>query len=88
MGWNYRVIYHKPTIAIIGGKEFPQEEWYGIHEVYYDKKDEADGYAIPPIIQSESVAGLLDILDLIGKGIQKSVLEEIKGKKVLKVKEK
>jgi hypothetical protein len=40
MSWNYRVVKHKDK---------SDEEWYGIHEVYYDKKDKPDMISEDPI---------------------------------------
>jgi hypothetical protein len=39
MSWNYRVVKHTDK----------GEEWYGIHEVYYDKKDKPDMISEDPI---------------------------------------
>jgi len=36
MSWNYRVVYHPPSIYKVEDKEFGREEHLAIHEVYYD----------------------------------------------------
>jgi len=87
--WNYRVIYHPSSVIKVLFKEFPQEEYYGIHEVYYDDSGEPSAYATRAIIIGDTEAELKEVIEQLEVAFTKPVLEIDKsGKKVLKVKEK
>ena len=73
-GWNYRIIYHPPQKRILGNKEIEDEEYYGIHEVYYDGKGEPEMYAIKETIYSDTKEGLREVLDLIELSLKKEVI--------------
>lgn len=44
MGWNYRIMRHRTTLAGKGGKVKTQVVYFQLHEVYYDEKGDVDGY--------------------------------------------
>lgn len=48
MSWNYRLIRHRSRRNGI------DETWYGLHEVYYDKKGKMNLWAPDPEVQGES----------------------------------
>ena len=67
MSWNYRMVHHK---------EKNGEEWYGIHEVYYN----ADGTACmmseePCMPIGETKKSLMNDLSMMTEAIIKPVLE-------------
>ena len=74
MSWNYRVVYHGPVFIPQGDKEVMQEEWYGIHEVYYDKDGKPEMYAIEPAISGSSTDDLEGIIECLGKCLVKTTL--------------
>lgn len=39
MSWNYRIIKHDKDAEV----------WYGLHEVYYDDKDNVDTWTEDPV---------------------------------------
>ena len=45
--WSYRVIKHDETPDI--------GLWFGLHEVYYNKKDNIDSWSLEPIVTGDSV---------------------------------
>lgn len=67
MGWNYRVLRHKHE----------DEEWFAIHEVYYNDKGEPDSCTVDPVdVRSrEGVEGIRAILDMMHKAIGQPVLD-------------
>lgn len=38
MSWNYRVVHHLYTVTV-GPSAGKQDDFYAVHEVYYDKND-------------------------------------------------
>lgn len=73
-GWNYRVIYHPSYKHMVGETEFDSDEYYAVHEVYYNDEGKPDMYAIDSIIHGDTVKELKDIWDLINTGIKKDVI--------------
>jgi len=70
-GWNNRVM--RRVIKTSSGSD---EEWFEIHEVYYDDNDEVDGYtknAIAP--GGNTIDELRTELERMLKCLDKSVLE-------------
>ena len=70
MSWNYRVIKSYPATA--------ENEWYSIHEVYYDDEGKITAWtedAIAP--ESDTLEGLRDILGLMRSCLFKPVLHEV-----------
>ena len=54
MTWNYRIIFHDTH---------PKEQYYGLHEVYYDADGSVTGWTENPVsFTSESKAGLMETL--------------------------
>ena len=67
--WNYRIVRSYPA-----NKE---EAWYSIREVYYDNNGKVNGWtedAIAP--ESNTIEGLLEILQLMLNCLDKPILEE------------
>ena len=59
MSWNYRVMRNRIRATA-------KDEWYTIHEVYYNDKGEVDGWTEDAIAPgSETVEGLLEQLTLM-----------------------
>lgn len=48
MSWNYRVIKHKTNT---GNPDLDKldPEWFGLHEVYYDKDGKIEGWTEEPV---------------------------------------
>jgi len=69
-GWNNRVMHQ--TFKSAGGSE----EWYQIHEVYYDKDGNIDGYTKDAIAPGgNTIDELRTELERMLKCLDKSVLE-------------
>ena len=72
MSWNYRTVRHK-------GKPFkgiPQDDWYGIHEVYYDGADKPRSVTAKPTHPSgEDVVELRSCIDMMLGAFEKPVLD-------------
>lgn len=70
MGWNHRVI-----------KKVEKDDtqvWYGIHEVYYDKDGNVDGYTMEPRrLLGENIDELRWTLEKMIEALEKPVLIEI-----------
>ena len=75
MSWNYRVIYHPTKKRKLGDKEVDIEEYYAIHEVYYNEDGKESMYAIDPDIVGSSVEVLEDILNMMKMALEKKVLK-------------
>lgn len=52
MSWNYRIVKHRTRGEI----------WYGLHEVYYNKKGEMNLWAPEPEVVGDSVLDLVATL--------------------------
>lgn len=77
MTWDHRVIFHKND---------PYEQWYGIHECFYDNpRDEIPtSWTEEPIqVISDSPEGLLWTLEKMRLAVEKAVLV-IDGEKLKK----
>lgn len=69
--WNHRVIRKK----IQNGSE--QEDWYGIHEVYYDDDEEIEGVTEKAIAPGGStLEELKNELQRMIKCLDKGILED------------
>ena len=49
MSWNYRIIKH--------------EDYYGLHEVYYDDEGEVDAWTLEPLWVGDDIKDLQDSLE-------------------------
>ena len=76
MSWNYRVIYHPAEKYVMGNTEIDSEEYYGIHEVYYDENGNESLYAIKPEVIGESIEVLEDILEMMKYSLNKKILKK------------
>ena len=74
MSWNHRVVYHGPKSVKVGEKEVLQEEWYGIHEVYYDEDGKPEMYVIDPVINGDNIDELEGIIEWLGNCLAKPTL--------------
>lgn len=65
MGWNHRVLQH----------EYENEVYYKIHEVYYDKEGNPNGYTANGVgVQADSLEGIKWTLDKMQECLSKPVL--------------
>ena len=74
-GWNYRVMR---TVV-------DDEVMYGIHEVYYNEKDQPESWTqdpVSPLVDSEEE--LKDVLRLMSEALDKPVLDK-KGTNIIDV---
>lgn len=63
MSWNYRVMYHE--------EEDPNNNWYGVHEVFYTSEDKIWAWTENPIEPiGESKEEVLNILDTMKRDIE------------------
>lgn len=70
--WNYRLVRHAPSTAKIGGKTVEVEEWYAIHEVYYDGDGNINGITSDPIqLTGDSKDAVLYAINLIDNDIKR-----------------
>ena len=76
MSWNYRVIFHPAQKYKMGEKEIDGEEYYAIHEVYYDDEENEEMYAIEPEVIGSSIEELGEILDMMRLSLDKKVLKK------------
>lgn len=68
MSWNYRMVHHK--------EETTGEDWYGIHEVYYNDNGEACLMSDEPCFPTgESKKELMNDISMMTAAISKPVLE-------------
>jgi len=65
MTWNHRVMKHHDC----------GEDWYGIHEVFYDENGEVDGWAESADVTGESLNDLRTALDWMLDCLDKPVLD-------------
>lgn len=69
--WNYRIMRHK----------HPREDYYAIHEVYYDVDDVSQKRMprsctlLPVDVMSETPEGVLEVLRMMLKDVEAPVLE-------------
>jgi hypothetical protein len=71
-GWNYRIIFHPPSILKREGKfDVPIGAYYGIHEVYYDKDGTQTAYTKDCLVAGD------DILNNDNKQEHKEAIESI-----------
>jgi len=62
MSWNYRVMRHVSP-AIPHGRDF-EEEWFAIHEVYYDDDGKPNGHTQEPIAPyGDTVEELITVIE-------------------------
>lgn len=72
MSWNYRVVRHKEEPF----KGIPQDDWYGIHEVYYDEDDKPRSVTVNPMHPfGENVGELRSCIDMMLSAFEKPVLD-------------
>ncbi len=72
MSWNYRVVRHRGEPF----KGIPQEDWCGIHEVYYDGDDKPKSVTVEPMHPfGESIGELRDCIDTMLSAFEKPVLD-------------
>lgn len=64
MSWNYRVVKHDC-----------EEGYYEIMEVYYDEEGRINGYADAGCPYGENLRGIKDCMELMGKALNKSILQ-------------
>ena len=69
MSWNYRVVQHKDEPF----KGIPQDDWYGIHEVYYDGDDKPKSVTVHPF--GLNVEELRSCIDMMLSAFEKPVLD-------------
>lgn len=63
MTWNYRIFRYKTE----------DEEYYELHEAYYDNSNKVDDYTVNPIVpRGESVEELLTCLRMMLTDAEKS----------------
>jgi len=67
--WNYRVIKHpRPTPM--------DEDYYSIHEVFYDDNNAVDKYSAEPCgFGSETLEGLGRVMNMVQEAFNKPVLD-------------
>ena len=62
MSWNYRLMYH----------EFEGEEWYAIHEVFYNDDGKIIGWTKDPIeVVADNAEGVDQVLQMMSSDIHK-----------------
>jgi len=66
--WNHRVIYHAPN------PETKAEEWFGIHEVHYEKGIPTSLTVDPIDVMGETVSNLKQTLDWMESCLKKPIL--------------
>lgn len=72
MSWNYRVVQHKDEPF----KGIPQDDWYGIHEVYYDGDDKPKSVTVEPVHPfGLNVEELRSCIDMMLSAFEKPVLD-------------
>lgn len=68
--WNYRIMRHK----------HPREDYYAIHEVYYDE-DQAHkvrNWTVDPVnVMSETAEGVVEVLRMMLKDAEAPVLDYV-----------
>lgn len=66
MTWNHRVLKHKDG----------EDNWYQIHEVYYDKEGNVDGYTKDGAsVGGNSLEELKWVLEKMLESIEKEIIE-------------
>ena len=68
MKWNHRVIFHDNG---------PDNQWYGIHECFYDhpKDDVPTSWTTNPgVVVSDSTDGLFWVLECMRRAVEKATL--------------
>jgi hypothetical protein len=66
--WNYRIIKYPKSY---------DEDTYGVVECFYNDKGEDCGFTQNPIIVSETIDGLIDVLHMIERDIEKCRNDEL-----------
>lgn len=69
MSWNYRIMKHV-------GRSPNNEEYLGMHEVYYDKDGKPNGYSSEPSFIGENLDELKWVLERMGEAVAKPILTE------------
>lgn len=65
--WNYRVLYSKEH----------DEEYFAIHEVYYNDNKEADGYVdTPAVVMSDEAEGMVEVLKMFSAALEKPIIDK------------
>ena len=73
MSWNYRVIYHPKTR--IGVKKIVQEEFWAIHEAYYNEDGAIESITMDPIIAGdETEESLKNVFKMLRRAFTKPPL--------------
>jgi len=63
--WNYRIL----------AKEYNDEVYFQIHEVYYDSNEKPNGYTENPIsVGAETVDGIKWVLSKMAEAYEKPIL--------------
>ena len=66
MGWNYRILKSK-------------DDWYQIHEVYYDKDNNVSGWAENgTTVSGDTIDEIRSSLELMLKSLDKEILNQNK----------
>mgnify|MGYP001560878605 CR=1 FL=1 len=66
MTWNHRVIRHVES----------DNEWYAIHDVYYDENDEPDGVTLDPeAVIGDNLEDLQQTLEWMTKALSAPILD-------------
>ena len=70
MTWNYRIVKYS--------KRKNAEDWYGIHEVYYDNDGNPMGMTVEPVsFGGETSEGVIEALEMALKDAKEhSIFEE------------
>ncbi len=88
MSWNYRIIYHPPYKFMVGKKEFEEEEYLAIHEVYYDEHGIPEKWTIDEIMTgdtgSDSLVSLKWMLENMLKALDRKILQ-VSGKELIEI---
>ena len=76
MSWNYRVFEHwsctPPSLVEKGYSPFQQ--WFGIHEAYYNEEGELDGHTDLINVSSENLDDIKGQLELMLGAMEKPVI--------------
>lgn len=64
--WNYRIMKHK----------HPREDYYAVHEVYYDEEHKPRQWTKDPVeVMSDTAEGITEVLRMMLKDVEAPVLD-------------
>ena len=75
--WNYRVVYHPPSVTKMGKKEIPRDNYLAIHEAYYNENNEVDAITTNSIILGDEGDKTIESLKLILKHMNEALEKPI-----------